>query len=117
MSIEQAIAFALAHHPSLRAQDALERAAQARTSAARSGLLPEVDLSFQINRATGNVLQGALFAMRSIPAVTGPPRPSQFDSGVFGSAIGVGASWDVVGLVRKIALVDLALAERSRTGA
>ena len=117
MSIEQAISYALAHHPSLRARAALDRAAEARTSEARSGLLPDLDLSLQLNRATGNVLQGALFSMRNIPSVSGPPRPSQFDSGVFGTAAGIGMSWDVIGLERRMTLVDLALAEQSRTGA
>jgi outer membrane protein TolC len=117
MTLSQAISFALAHHPSLRARAALDRAAEARTSEARSGLLPDLDLVLQLNRATGNVLQGALFPMRNIPNVSGPPRPSQFDSGVFGTAAGIGVSWDVVGLERRMALVDVALAEQSRTGA
>jgi outer membrane protein TolC len=117
MSIEQAISFALAHHPSLRARAALDRVAEARTREARSGLLPDLDLALELNRATGNVLQGSLFPMRNIPNVSGPPRPSQFDSGVFGTLAGVGVSWDVVGLERRMALVDVALAEQSRTGA
>src|SRR5262249_43444131 len=71
MTIEQAISFALAHHPSLRARAALDRAAEARTSEARSGLLPDLDVSLQLNRATGNVLQGALFPMRNIPNISG----------------------------------------------
>src|SRR5262249_13752450 len=101
MSIEQAITFALAHHPSLRARKALDEAAQARTSEARSGLLPDVDVILQLNRATGNVLQGSLFSMHNIPSISGPPRPSVFDSGVWGTITGAGASWDVVGLSRR----------------
>src|SRR5262249_30436152 len=48
---------------------------------------------------------------------SGPPRPSQFDSGVFSTVTGAGVSWDVIGLERRMALVDVALAEQSRTGA
>jgi outer membrane protein TolC len=117
MTIEQAISFALAHHPALRARAALDRVAEARRSEARSGLLPNLDLSLQLNRATGNVLQGALFPMRDIPGVSGPPRSFEFDSGVWGTAVGIGMSWDLLGLERRMALVDVALAEQSRTGA
>lgn len=117
LTLEAAIDFALAHHPALRVQRAGERAAEADVAAAEAGILPRVDLSGQLNRATGNVLPGSLFAMPNIPSVSGPAGTHDFDSGTFGSLFGVSAALDVAGLKRRMTLVDAALEERNRARA
>jgi len=70
-----------------------------------------------VNRGTGNVVPGSLFSMRGIPSVSGPPRGRTFDSGVWGSAVGVSASWDLLLLKRQMAVVDTAIAEEGRADA
>jgi len=117
LSIEDAITFAIEHHPALKEQSAIEEGSVAQIALARAGYLPLLDLSLQLNRGTGNVLRGSLFGMRGIPAVSGPPSGRNLDGGAFGSALGVSASWDVLGLMQRVALVDAALAERDRAHA
>ncbi len=117
MTLEEAVTFAVAHHPSLRGRAALERGADARAEAARADYLPDLELTLQLNRATGNVVPGSLFAMRGIPATSGPPKGRTFDEGVFGTAAGIGLAWDAVGFKRRIALVDAALEEHNRVRA
>ena len=117
MSLDEAVAYALAHDPRLREVDAVRSVSQARTDAARAGMLPDASLVAQVNRATGNVVPGSLFSMRGIPGVSGPPRGRTFDSGVWGSAVGVSASWDLLLLKRQMAVVDTAIAEQGRADA
>lgn len=117
LTIDQAIEYALLHHPAIREAGALEESAAAQTELARSGLLPGLFLSAQENRATGNVVTGSLFAMPNIPVVSGPPTGRELNSGVFGRAISLSVSWDIVGLVRRMAVVDAALAEREHAHA
>jgi outer membrane protein TolC len=116
-SLEEAIAFALEHHPSLWERAALEKEAGADVAVERAEYAPALDLSLQLNRATGNVVPGSYFSMHNFPSVTGPPAPTVFNSGRFGTAAGVVASWDVVGLVRRMALVDAALQQEHATEA
>jgi len=117
MSLNQAVDYALGHDPRLREVDAVRSIAEAKTDAARAGMLPDASLVAQVNRATGNVVPGSLFSMRGIPGVSGPPRGRTFDSGVWGSAVGVSASWDLVLLKRQMAVVDTAIAEQGRADA
>jgi outer membrane protein TolC len=117
MSLREAVDYALAHDPRLAEADAVRGITQAKADAARAGMLPEASLDAQLNRATGNVVPGSLFSMRGIPAVSGPPRGRTFDSGVWGTSVGVSASWDVLLLKRQMAVVDTAIAEQGRAEA
>lgn len=117
LTLGQAVAFALDHHPSLRVRRALEAQTAGRTEVLRAGYLPQVELAVQLNRATGNVLPGSLFALRGPPAVSGPPLPAQFDGGAFGSLASVSAGWDALGLLQRMAQVDAALLEQQQARA
>lgn len=117
MSIEQAVALALANHPSLKARAAVESVRAAQTEQARLGLLPRLELGAQLTRATGNVAVGSVFALPGMPAVTGPPMPERFDGGAFGSAVSLAAAWDVAGLAQRIAQVDAGLAAQAQAQA
>lgn len=70
-------------------------------------------LAGQVNRSTGNVIPGALFAMPGVPVVAGPPGASRSGPGVWQSALGVTAGWDVMELVRRPRLVGAAETEVS----
>lgn len=117
ISLREAVDFAVAHNPRVSEAAAARLAAQGRTDVARAGLLPDLSIVAQLNRGTGNVVPGPLFSLPGIPAVSGPPRGRTFDSGVFGSAVGAGASWDILLLQRQMASVDAALADEGRAEA
>ena len=108
-TLEEAVAFALEHSPGLRAQESDVDRARAEVDQARAGYLPSLDLNLQANRATGNVVAGAVFPMPNVPVVSGPVLPSRFDSGVFGTGASLSASWNVLGLLQHMASVDGAL--------
>lgn len=117
MTLAEAVEYAVAHNPRVSEAAAARLVAQGRTDAARAGLLPDVSIVAQLNRGTGNVVPGPLFSLPGIPNVSGPPRGRTFDSGVFGSTVGAGASWDILLLERQMATVDAALAEEGRAEA
>jgi outer membrane protein len=117
LSIEQAVDFALAHHPSLPGRGAIEDLRAAQTAQVRLAMLPRVDLSAQLVRATGNVVVGAVWSQPGMPAVTGPPMPAHFDGGAFASALSLGGVWDLTGLAQRMAQVDAALAAQAQAQA
>jgi outer membrane protein TolC len=117
MTLAEAVDYALAHNPRVSQAAAVRLVAQGRTDAARAGLLPDVSIVAQLNRGTGNVVPGPLFSLPGIPDVSGQPRGRTFDSGVFGPAVGAGASWDILLLQRQMAAIDAALAEEGRVEA
>lgn len=117
LSMQQAVDFALAHHPSLAAGGAIEDLRAAQTAQVRLAMLPRVDLSAQLVRATGNVVVGAVWPQPGMPAVTGPPMPARFDGGAFASAVSLGGAWDLTGLAQRMAQVDAALATQAQAQA
>src|SRR5882762_3414574 len=117
LTLDQAVDFAIAHHPALQAEASAEDARREQVSVARAAYLPQVDLSLQINAGTGNVLRGALSSMRGIPVVSGPPTGRSFTDASLGSVVGVGVSWDAIGLLQKMAEVDAALADEAQARA
>jgi outer membrane protein TolC len=117
LTLDEAVAFALAHHPALQAESAVDEVRRAQVSVARAGYLPSVDLSLQFNGGTGNVLRGALVYMRNIPQVSGPPSGRSFSDAALGAVYGIGASWDALGLVSRMALVDATLADERQARA
>src|SRR5713226_8804554 len=98
LSLGDAVHYALAHHPAIRAASAVELESAANLDIARAGYLPRGDIGLQENRATGNVVPGAHFTMTGIPPVSGPPTDRVFDSGVWGSTAGLSVLWDIAHL-------------------
>jgi len=117
LNLGDAVHYALAHHPALRASAAIEDEARAQLDLARSRYLPGGDIGLQENRATGNVVPGAHFTMSGIPPISGPPRDRVFDSGDWGSTASLSLWWDIAHLSEKIALADAALAQRAEARA
>jgi outer membrane protein TolC len=113
LNLQDAVHYALAHHPALRASAANEDEARAQLDLARARYLPFGDIGLQENRATGNVVPGAHFTMAGIPPISGPPTDRVFDSGDWGSTAGLSLWWDIAHLSEKIALADAALAQRA----
>src|SRR5262249_12065781 len=86
ITVEQAVRSALVQQPRLKTTRFEQVAAQARVARTRAEGLPQLGVSAQLNRATGNVVLGSLFAMPGVPNVSGPPRREAFDTGVWSSA-------------------------------
>jgi outer membrane protein TolC len=117
LTLDQAVDYALAHHPALQADASVEEAQRAQVAVGRAGYLPSVDLSLQINAGTGNVLRGAVYPMPSIPFVSGPPTGRSGSDAALGTMASLGARWDALGLVPKMAQVDAALADAAQAHA
>jgi outer membrane protein TolC len=117
LTIDQAVELALARHPALQAETSVESAKRAQVSVGRAAYLPSLDLSLQVNGGTGNVLRGSLYSMSGIPSVSGPPLGRSFTDAALGTQIGIGARWDALGLVQKMAQVDAVLADAAQAHA
>jgi len=115
LTLEQAVQTALQDHPTLAREAAIEQAADARLDLARTGYFPQLDVALQANRATANVVRGATFPTRGLPGISGPIGQPVMDSGAYGSLASLSASWDVLGLLARVASVDAALRDRERT--
>jgi outer membrane protein len=109
-TLERAVSDALANHPRIRASVAQESAAEARIDEARTARLPDVGVSAQINRSTGNTVPGAFFSTTGFAAIAGPTRGKSLDEGVWQTGASLWATWDVLSLTRQAAAIDVALA-------
>jgi outer membrane protein TolC len=109
-TLDEAIAYATAHHPGLHAAQAGERAAEARIDEARAGELPDAGIAAQLNRSTGNAVPGSFFPTPGVAPVAGPVRGRTLDSGAFQTGVSVWASWDVSTYLQKSAAADVATA-------
>ncbi len=117
MSLDEAVSFALAHHPRLRVAQANAGASLARVDEARTGVLPDLGVSAQVNRSTGNTIPGAFFSIPGFAPIAGPTRGRTIDGGNWQSGVSVWASWDVMSFAKQAALVDVALAGKGEAEA
>jgi outer membrane protein len=117
LTLDQAIDFALANYPAVRAS--LERAAASRegVSLSRTAYLPRTDLLWQSNRATRNNIFGLLLPQSVVPPISGPVLSSTSDRGVWGSAAGILLSWEPFDFGYRSATVDVAKAAQNRATA
>jgi outer membrane protein len=94
LTLDQAVEYAVAHYPTIRA--ALERVnvSDAGVDVARSAYLPRLDSLWQSNRATANNIFGQLLPQSVIPALTGPVLPAASSDSVWGSAVGALFAWE-----------------------
>lgn len=116
-TIEQAVTDSLANHPRIRASVAEEGAFEARIDETRTRRLPNVGVSAQLNRSTGNTVPGAFAPLAGFVPVAGPVRGKTLDDGVWESGASLWGTWDVLAVTRQAAAVDAALAGRSEAAA
>lgn len=116
-TLEEAVNFALANYPAVRA--ALERASAARAGVglARTSYYPLADMLWQSNRATRNNIFGLLLPQSVIPSLTGPVLSSNSNSSVWGSAGGLLFSWEPFDFGYRRATVQAAQAGQNRATA
>ena len=117
VTLQTAIAHAIAHYPSVQASSARVSAGQAGVDLARTAYLPRVDTTFQINRATRNNVAGLLLPGMSIPTISGPVTDATSASTLWGSAGGVLLSWEAFDFGLRGASVDLARTQVARASA
>lgn len=116
-TLERAVTDALANHPRIRASRAEEIAAEAHIDEAKTARLPDLGVSAQINRSTGNTVPGAFFSTTGFAPIAGPTRNKSLDEGVWQTGASLWATWDVLSLTRQAAAIDVALASHVEASA
>jgi len=117
LTLDQAVDFALANYPAIRASMERALASKEGVSLSRTAYLPRTDLLWQSNRATRNNIFGLLLPQSVIPSLTGPVLPGTSDRGVWGSAGGILVSWEPFDFGYRGATVDVARAAQGRANA
>jgi outer membrane protein len=117
LTLDQAVDFALAHYPAVRAS--MERAlgSKERVGLSRTTYLPRTELLWQSNRGTRNNIFGSLLPQSVVPPISGPVLPGTSDRGVWGSAAGVLVSWEPFDFGYRGANVEVAKAAQERSNA
>lgn len=115
LSLEEAVTQAIQRYPSVRVSQEQVTAAAAGIQLARTAYLPRMDAVAGVNRATRNNTFGLLLPSQVIAPISGPVLGANNLTSVWGSTVGVLASWEPFdfGLRR----ANIAIAEASRTRA
>ena len=100
--------------PVRRSADADAEALRATSDAARMALLPSLSASAQIAREAANVAPGASWGNEGVPAISGPPFEYRFDEGVWITQAGLGASFGITELLRRVRALDASVAEEAQ---
>jgi outer membrane protein TolC len=117
LTLDQAVDFALANYPAVRASMQRALASKEGVSLSRTSYLPRTDVLWQSNRASRNNIFGLLLPQSVLPSISGPVLPTTSDRGVWGSAAGVLLSWEPFDFGYRGANVDVAKAAESRANA
>jgi Outer membrane protein len=110
MTIDDAVNYALAHYPQVRASRERLNAAKANVGLARTGYLPGLNLLWQSNRATYNNIAGLLLPQSTIPTLSGPVLPNTSGTTAWGSAGGALFYWEPFDFGLRAANVNVAKA-------
>ena len=100
MTLDEAVRFALEHHPALEAASARASAASAARELAEASRLPSLDVEAQIVRATGNVVAGSTFPMSGVPGISGPVGTTSLNGGAWGATTALVTAMPLTGFVR-----------------
>ena len=117
LTISSAVEKALANYPSIRVSQAQIDAAAAGIELARTAWQPRVDSFAQINRATRNNVFGMLLPNSVIPSMSGPVVGTNNTGSVWGSAVGVLATWEPFDFGLRRANLSTAEAAKAKTAA
>jgi len=117
LTLDQAVDFALANFPAIRASFARAAASGEGISLSRTTYLPHADLIWQSNRATRNNIFGLVLPQSVVPQISGPVLSSTSDRGVWGSAAGLLLSWEPFDFGYRGATVGVATAAQNRATA
>jgi len=117
LTLDQAMDFALANYPAVRASMERALASKEGVSLSRTTFLPRTDLLWQSNRATRNNIFGLVLPQSVVPPISGPILSGTSDRGVWGSAAGILLSWEPFDFGYREANVDVAKAAENRANA
>lgn len=117
LTLDQAVDFALANYPAIRASMERALASKEGVSLSRTSYLPRTDLLWQSNRATRNNIFGLSLPQTVVPPISGPVLSSTSDRGVWGSMAGVLLSWEPLDFGYRGANVNVAKAAQGRANA
>jgi len=117
LTLDQAMEFALANYPGVRASIQRALASKEGVSLSRTAFLPRTDLLWQSNRATRNNIFGLVLPQSVVPPISGPVLSGTSNRGVWGSAAGILLSWEPFDFGYRGANVDVAKATESRANA
>lgn len=118
LTLSQAIDYALAHHPSIRSQRAVEEGSIAGIEQARVGYLPDMEASQMLDRAAqSHNPPGLYLPMPGFPAFEGPRNSGSFGPSEWNSGTSIYIDENVSGLVRQMSVVDATLAKREQAAA
>jgi outer membrane protein len=116
LTLGEAIDYALAHYPAVRA--ALEQVESARNGVAlaRTSYLPQVNPIYQANRATQNNVTGIFLPSPIAPSITGPIQPYSGTS-FWNTQAGALLSWEPLDFGLRRAAVDQARSAEHKSDA
>ena len=116
LTLSRAVELAVAQYPSIRIANEQTSVAAAQIGLARTAYLPRVDALGQVNAATHNNVFGTLLPqpLAVIPTLSGPVLRTNGIGPVWGTAVGVLASWEPFDLGQRKAAVASAMAGRDR---
>ena len=115
-TLPEAVEYATAHYPAVRAAMERRNAASAAVELARDNYLPHADVLGQINRATRNNVAGILLPQSTIPNPSGTVVDSSTQS-FWGTGAGMQIAWEPFDFGYRRATVQSAQATASRTAA
>jgi outer membrane protein TolC len=110
LTMEDAVSYAVAHYPQVRASLERLNAAKANVGLARTSYLPGLNMLWQSNRATYNNITGLLLPQSILPALSGPVLPNTSGTTAWGSAGGALAYWQPFDFGLRAANVNVARA-------
>jgi outer membrane protein len=116
-TLAEAVDYALAHYPAVRAALSQVTAAHANVGASRTIYLPQANALWQTNRGTRNNIFGQVLPQSIIPALTGPVLPTADNGNVWGSAAGVLIAWEPFDFGYRNATVNVARAGENAASA
>ncbi|HUK30381.1 MAG TPA: TolC family protein [Candidatus Acidoferrum sp.] len=115
-TLQQAVDYALAHYPAVRASLSQIEAAHAGIGVARTAYLPQLNALYQLDRATLNNIYGQTLPQSVLPSITGPVLPASA-ANTWGSAAGALFNWQPFDFGYRGANVNVARANEAGASA
>jgi outer membrane protein TolC len=106
MTLEQAVQFALAHHPAIAGASARVDGARAARDIAAAGRLPSLDAEGVLSGATGNVVAGSFLPLAGVPGSSGPVGTTGLGGGAWTTTAALVSTIPLTGFVRSSRLTS-----------
>jgi outer membrane protein len=115
-TLQQAVDYALAHYPAVRASLGQIAAAHAGIGVAQTAYIPQLNALYQTNRASLNNIYGQTLPQSVLPSITGPVLPPS-GANTWGSAAGALFNWEPFDFGYRGASVSVARAGEANASA